>query len=83
MPKRKKYYIDIPKLLLYDTLDKLMFGYVMCGRRTLPSASLKMLVEAFMEDYNLCEDDYPVEQALQTWYRMFDSYRKEWRKLDF
>ena len=81
MPKKKKYYVDLPKLILYDTLDKLMFGYVMGTMDTLPSVSLKIAMERFIETYQLHEDNYPFDQGLATWYRMFDSYR-EWRKLD-
>lgn len=81
MPKRKKYYIDFPKLLLYEAFDHLMFSYILGMQRGMPSATLKKCMELFMEDYNLNEDNYPMEQALQTWYRMFKSY-VIFRKLD-
>ena len=75
MPRIKKYYVDLPKLILYDALDKLMFGYVMGIQDGMPSLSLKRSMEMFMDKYNLNEDNYPLEQGLHTWYKMFESYR--------
>jgi len=79
MPRDKKFYIDIPKMYRYDTIDKLMFGYIMGIQDGMPSLTLKRGMEMFMDKYNLDEDNYPMEQGLQTWYRMFESYR-EYRK---
>lgn len=81
MPKDKKIYINIPKFYRYDAIDKLMFGYVMGIRDVLPSVTIHRALEIFMDKYNLNEDNYPMDQAKQTWYRMFESY-KEYRKLD-
>lgn len=81
MPKAKKYYIDTPKFILYDALDKSMFAYVMGIRDALPSVTLHRAIELFMDKYCLHEDNYPMEQAKQTWYRMHESY-KLYRKLD-
>lgn len=75
MPKKKKFYVDVPKMLLYETLDNHLFAYVMGMQRALPSATLQRSIELFMEDYNLHEDNYPLDQAKQTWYRMLESYR--------
>lgn len=76
MPKKKKFYIDLPKMVLFDTLDNSMFGYVLGMQRAMPSVSRRKCIELFMEDYNLNEDNYPLEQAMQTWYRMMEAYRK-------
>lgn len=74
MPKKKKYYVNLPKLILYEALDLLMFSYIMGMQRGMPSATLKKCMELFIDDYNLNEDNYPMEQALQTWYRMHKMY---------
>ena len=79
MPKKKQFFINLPKLVLFDTLDNNMFGYIMGMKKAMPSLTLKRCMEMFMDDYNLSEDNYPLEQGLQTWYRMFNAY-KEFRK---
>ena len=79
MPKKKKLYVDVPKLLLYETIDHLLFAYIMGVQEIAPTASLQKSVELFMERFNLNEDNYPLDQAKQTWYRMLESYR-EFRK---
>jgi len=76
MSKPKKYYMDVPKMLLYETLDNHLFAYIMGMQRGMPSATLQRTIELFMEDYNLNEDNYPLDQAKQTYYRMLESYRK-------
>ena len=81
MPKDKKIYIDIPKFYRYDAIDKFMFAYINGVRRAVPSTSIHKAMELFMDDFLLTEDEYPMEQAKQTWYRMMESY-KEYRKLD-
>jgi len=75
MPKRKQYYIDTDRLLLYDSLDKFMFGYVWAAREILPSLKINKAIEMFKEDFLLSEDTYPLDGALQTYYRMLESYR--------
>jgi hypothetical protein len=74
MPKKKKLYANMEKLLVKEAIDHLMFGYIICGRRTLPSVSLKHMMECSMEDFCLGEDDYPLDLAIQNWYRMFKEY---------
>jgi len=76
MPKKKKYYVNMPKLILFETLDHHMFASVYATKNALPSVTLKRAMEVFMESYNLHEDIYPMEQAYQTYYRMFDAYRE-------
>ena len=81
MPKEKPFYIDIEKLLKYDKLDTFMFGYVMGMQRALPSNPLNKCIEMYKEDFMLHEDNYSLDHALQTYYRILESYR-EYRKLD-
>ena len=67
MPKKKKYYIDVPKLIMYEALDLLMFSFVIGMKRGMPTVTLKRCVELFMDDYNLCEDNYPMDHARKAW----------------
>ena len=60
MPKEKRYYINIDKLMKYDALDKFMFAYVLGMQRALPSNPLNKCIEMFMEDFMLHEDIYPL-----------------------
>ena len=44
MPKKKLYYLDLPKFIYrYDTLDKLMFGYVLGARGQLPGINPQLI----------------------------------------
>ncbi len=75
MPKEKPYYINIDKLLKHDAIDKFMFAYVTGMRRALPGNHLNKCIEMFKDEFLLSEDNYPLESALQTYYRMLKSYR--------
>lgn len=74
MPKKKKYYVNLPKLLIHEPLDLIMFGYQLGAKRALPSAEIRRIAELFMDDFNLSEDDYPMDQGIQSYYRMFHKY---------
>jgi len=75
MPKEKQYYIDLPKMLKADSLDKLMFAYILGMQRALPGQSLTRCMDMFMEDFLLHEDNYPKDHGLQAYYRMLKFYR--------
>ena len=74
MPKKKKYYVNLPQLLIHEPLDLMMFGYHMGAKRALPTAETRRIAELFMEDFNLCEDDYPLDQSIQSYYRLHKKY---------
>lgn len=76
MSKEKQYYIDIDKLLKYDSLDKFMFGFTEGLRYGLPSVHITKAIDSYMEHFCLNEDNYPRDHALQNYYRMLESYRK-------
>ena len=77
MAKPKPYYIDTPGYLYkYDTLDKSMFAFVLGVQFVIPSIRIKEAVEGFIELFNLNEDNYPLKQAITTYYRMLKDYRK-------
>jgi len=81
MPKKKKLYTNVPKLLLYEAVDHCLFAYVTGMQRAMPSVSLTKALELFMEEFNLTEDEYPLDHARLTWYRMMKDFR-DFRKLD-
>ena len=74
MPKKKKYYVNLPQLLIHEPLDLMLFGYLMGAKDALPSAEIRRIGEMFMETFNLSEDDYPLDGAMQNYYRMFKKY---------
>lgn len=76
MPKTKGIYANLPKLLYRDTVDKILFGYVMGfrHRNQLQILEIKAACEQFLEDMELSECDYSLENAMQTFYRMHIVY---------
>lgn len=76
MPKKKGIYVDLPKLLYRDTIDKLLLGYVLGfrNRNVLQVLEVREACKQFMEDFNLGEDDYPLDTAISTFYRLFKEY---------
>ena len=89
MPKEKGLYtrLEIPKLLYRQTIDQWMFAYVHGYRHTsaIPVLQVKAGIIKFMEDFGLSEDDFPVESAIVTFYRMLREARdaKELTLKDF
>jgi len=82
MPKKKKLYIDFPEFLLHEVLDHCMFSYILGLQDAMPSIQLNQAMEMFMDKFNLCEDIYPLDQGLRTWYRMHEKYVKIRKELD-
>lgn len=78
MPRVKGLYADLPKLLRRQAVDLIMLGYVMGYRHVspIPVLQIKKGLEHFMEDMGLSEDDYPLESAMVTYYRMLKEYNK-------
>jgi hypothetical protein len=80
MPKRKELYntMNIPRLLYRETIDNWMFAYVHGYRHIsqLPVLQVKAGIEQFMLDFGLTEDDYPVDSAITTFYRMLGEVRQ-------
>jgi hypothetical protein len=79
MPKIKGLYVNLPRLLMADTVDKLMLGYVIGFRvhsKPFPVMQVRRAIEQFMIDFGLSEDDYPLESAQVTFYRLLKQYRK-------
>jgi hypothetical protein len=76
MPRTKGLYTDLPKLLQRQTVDTLMLGYVIgwSKRSTFPVLQIKNGVESFMREMNITEDEYPLESAIVTYYRMLKEY---------
>jgi hypothetical protein len=75
MPKEKDLYVklQIPKILYRQTVDQWMFAYVHGYRHIspIPILQVKAGIEAFMVDFGLEEDYYPVDSAVVTFFRMY------------
>jgi len=83
MPKKKKFYVNLPRLLIHESLDLIFFGYLMGTKDILPSVEIRRMAEMFMDTFNLSEDDYPLDYAMTNYYRMFKKYvemRKDFDK---
>lgn len=80
MPKEKPFYVNTPRLLRRRSLDMLMFGYVVAYRysNALCVFTVKSAIEKFKDDFNLSEDDYPVNVGVTQFYKLFNEY-KEYR----
>ena len=76
MPKSKGMYVNLPRLLKRQTVDILMLGYVIGYSKNAPIPILQIRkgIMKFMEEMGLSEEDYPVESACTTYYRMLKEY---------
>ena len=76
MPKVKGLYVSLPKLLTRQAVDIMMLGYVMgySDSCTIPILQIKKGIEKFMKKMDLSEDDYPLDSAIVTYYRMIGEY---------
>lgn len=71
----KNEYINIPKLYKRQSLDLLMFGFVMGMQTALPSLSLRDCIVMFKKCHNLSEDDLPYSGARVSYYRMLKEFK--------
>lgn len=71
---KKGIFVNVPKAYQHKTLDNWMFGYVLGMKRALPSVTTKKAIEMFMYDFNLSEDDYPLDSAMVVYNRCFHSW---------
>ena len=76
MPKEKGMYVNLPRLLRRQTVDILMLGYVIGYSKNAPIPILQIRkgIVKFMEEMSLSEDEYPIESAVVTYYRMLREY---------
>ncbi len=74
MPKRKKIFFNVPLMYQRQCIDHILFGYVNGIQKAMPSVSVLECVKYFMEDNGFCEDDYPLETACTTYFRMQKEY---------
>jgi hypothetical protein len=69
-------YINMPKLYKRQALDLMMFGFVNGMQSALPSMSLKNCLVYFQKRHNLSEDDYNLDSARITYYRMQKDFKE-------
>jgi hypothetical protein len=75
--KQKGYLYSLHKFYSYQTFDHILFGYVLGATRVLPTLSINKAIEMFLNDFNLCEDEYCFEAARATYYRIMKSLREK------
>lgn len=76
MPKKKKLYVNMPKLIQYEAIDHMMFGYVLGMQKALPATFIRKSIELFLSDFDLTDDQYDLDHAQKTFSRMSHSYRE-------
>lgn len=84
MPKEHRLFIDIPRLYKRQCLDHIMYGYVNGLKRALPSMSIRQCIKHFVEDNELSEDDYALNTAHNTYFKLqrdyYDSKKTKYNK---
>lgn len=75
MPKVKTALRAIPRIYRQQALDSIMFGYVWAMRRTMPHLSMTQILEWFHKDFELDEDNYPIDGAKVVFNRCFKNFR--------
>ena len=73
MGTSKQIRLNIHKFYTFNSLDHILFGYVMGVTQALPSVSVNKAVEMWLDRFNLCEDVLCLEAARQTYYRILKS----------
>ena len=74
MPKIKEVYVNLPKLLRCEAFDHIMLGYVLGYRHISPLKVLqvKKAIEEFIMDFELSEDDFPLDSAIVRFYNKYN-----------
>ncbi len=75
MAREKRIFFEVPSLYKRQCLDHILFGYVHGIRRAMPSVTVQKCIIMFLEDNEIHEEDWPVETAEQTYYRMKNEYK--------
>lgn len=73
MPKCKNYSASVPRFYKFQTFDHVMFGYVQGLRKALPSMKIQEALLIFLNTFGLTEDDYCLDNARATYYRILNS----------
>ena len=71
--RAKGYKLNIHKFYTFNTLDMVLFGYVLGVTQALPSVPINTAIAMWLERFNLCEDSYCHDAARQTYYRILKS----------
>ena len=80
MTKQKPVLKPIQTLYKRNQIDLYMFGWVRGVKKYLSGASVTSVVNAFLEEHLLTEEDYPCESATTTYFRIlkdFEELKKE------
>jgi len=73
MPKLKGIYLNLPRIVYGDAVEKILFGYVM-GFRNRNILGVLEITEAcrqFIIDFELSEEEWSEDICKQSFYRMY------------
>jgi hypothetical protein len=77
MPKEKPFKLDIKAFYKANAEDLLLFAFISGVQHFLPAIQTKTLVESFKEQFNLSEEDYPSDCAIQNFQTMKKRFLNE------
>lgn len=71
----KGYLSSINRFYTWQTFDMIAFGYVIMGKRIFPKMSITKALQMFLDDFGLCEEEYCLDNARQSYYRILNSLK--------
>lgn len=74
MPKEKPFKVPFKSFYKSQAEDIAMFGYIYGIQRKLPNISTTALIECFRKDFDLTEEDLPMESAMVTFQNMKNKF---------
>jgi len=74
MPKEKPFKLDIKQFYKSQAEDVALFAFVYGVQKYLPAIQTKRLIESFMREFNLTEDEYPSDCALTIYQNMKNKF---------
>jgi hypothetical protein len=79
MPKEKEIEKSIPAFYKKSAVDLCMFSYVQgfmghCRLIAFPTTRVRDAIKLFMKEYNLNEEDYPIETAIRNYSKIASDF---------
>ena len=76
MPTERRVFNRIKAIYQFQTLDTFMFAYV-CGLRDhIPTTGIRRAIEIFLNRFDISEDEYSLDYAVQVYYKIRDEVEK-------
>lgn len=74
MPQEKPIEKSIPSFYKKSALDLCMYAYVQGVMDFLPGMKTREVIKYFMKQYNLTEEDYPIETAVKNFSKIKNDF---------